>query len=86
MLVTFDLKEDFTDLSRRERQILRLLGEGTPTKAVSIRLGISGKTVESHRRNIKIKCRLRNGHELIRFAVLYSLWEKGNEPLPTGID
>lgn len=86
MLVTFDLDADFSDLTRRERQILCLIGEGTPTKAVSIRLGINSKTVETHRHNIKAKYGLKNSYELMRFAVLYTLWEKGNEPLPTGTE
>lgn len=56
-------------LSDRELEILRLIGEGYTTREVASSLGISAKTVESHRGNIRQKLRLRNGAELTRFAL-----------------
>ena len=35
-------------LSRRERQVLGLIGEGLTTRQMARRLGISERTIESH--------------------------------------
>jgi DNA-binding NarL/FixJ family response regulator len=56
-------------LSDRELEIIRLLGKGFTTGEVARALGISGKTVESHRGNLRRKLNLRNGSELLRFAM-----------------
>lgn len=45
-------------LSDRELQVLHLLGTGLPTREVASRLGLSVKTVETHRENIKLKLNL----------------------------
>ena len=57
------------DLSDRELQVFRLIGEGHGTRRISEELGVSIKTVESHRRNIKQKLGLTSATELVRHAV-----------------
>lgn len=52
-------------LSRRELQIFSALGEGLPVSAVAVRLGISVKTVEAHRENIKNKLSLGSAAEVV---------------------
>jgi DNA-binding NarL/FixJ family response regulator len=42
-------------LTDRELQIFRLLGNALPTRAIAEKLGVSVKTVEAHRENIKNK-------------------------------
>jgi len=56
-------------LSDRELEIVRLIGKGFTTGEVAHELGISSKTVESHRGNIRRKLNLRTGPELVRFAM-----------------
>ena len=56
-------------LTEREREVLRLLGEGNTTREIAGKLGLSVKTVETHRAHIKEKLSLRNAAELLRFAV-----------------
>jgi DNA-binding NarL/FixJ family response regulator len=56
-------------LSNRERQILRLLAEGKKTSHIAVQLNISPKTVEAHKRNLKIKLEMNNLSELVRFAI-----------------
>ena len=56
-------------LSDRELEIFRRLGEGFTTREIANNLGISAKTVESHRGNIRQKLKLNNGAELLRFAM-----------------
>ncbi len=41
--------------TRRERDVLKLIGEGATTKEVAQRLGISVKTAQAHRDNLKQK-------------------------------
>jgi DNA-binding NarL/FixJ family response regulator len=47
-------------LTRREREALRLIGEGATTKEVAQRRGISPKTAQVHRKNLKQKLDLRS--------------------------
>jgi len=56
-------------LSNRERQILRLLAEGKKTSYIAVQFSISPKTVEAHKRNLKIKLEMNNLSELVRFAI-----------------
>ncbi len=57
------------DLTTRERQIIQLLAEGKRYKEVAASLGISVKTAEMHRSNIKRKLGLVSLGELIRYAI-----------------
>lgn len=73
-------KDDPTKiLTIREFEILRLIGFGFGTRAISEQLNRSVKTIEAHRANIKQKLGLCTGIELLRFA---TLWVKKNEKSP----
>jgi DNA-binding NarL/FixJ family response regulator len=56
-------------LTAREREVVQLLAEGRSNREVAERLGISIKTVETHRSNIMSKLRLHSIGELVRYAV-----------------
>lgn len=56
-------------LSDRELEVLRLIGQGLPTKKIAQDLCVSAKTVETYRARIKEKLSLSSGSELVRFAV-----------------
>ena len=56
-------------LSRREREIFQLMGEGLTTREIAERLNISTKTVDTYRDQVKSKLRLNNVNELVRHAV-----------------
>jgi len=55
-------------LSNREVEVLGLIAEGYGSQDIADRLGISVKTVNTHRENIKKKLSLRRGSELTRYA------------------
>jgi DNA-binding NarL/FixJ family response regulator len=55
-------------LTDRELQVFRLVGLAQPTREVAKRLGVSVKTVESHRENIKNKLDLGSHAELVARA------------------
>lgn len=56
-------------LSAREAQILRCLAEGMASRQVAECLGMSVRTVETHRQNIRRKLGLAGQAELIKYAV-----------------
>jgi DNA-binding NarL/FixJ family response regulator len=58
-----------TTLTPREREVLQLLAEGKATKQIANRLGVSVKTVETHRRNLMHKLDLHSLAELTRYAI-----------------
>lgn len=55
-------------LTVRELEVLELLKTGKTTKEIANALGLSGRTVDLHRANMKRKLGLRTGAELIAFA------------------
>lgn len=63
-------------LSDRELEVLQLIGQGYSTRRIAAELHVSMKTVESHYANIKNKLDLKDSHELIQYAVKWSLTEK----------
>jgi two-component system invasion response regulator UvrY len=62
-----------SDLSRRELEILRLLGEGRSMNDISDVLGISYKTVANNLTQIKNKLDISKTAELMRFAISHGL-------------
>jgi len=56
-------------LTPREREIVQLLAEGNSNKEVAASLGISAKTVETHRANIMLKLNLHTITELVHYAI-----------------
>jgi len=56
-------------LSSREREVLQLLAEGKSTKQIALRLHISAKTVETHRRQIMEKLDIHSVAELTKYAI-----------------
>jgi DNA-binding NarL/FixJ family response regulator len=56
-------------LTQRQREILQLVAEGHTSKDIADRLGLSLKTVESHRAHIMERLGLRDVASLVRFAI-----------------
>jgi len=61
----------FGDLSKREIEVIRLLGEGLTNAEIAARLYISTKTVATHVGNIFAKLQLRNRTEAAAYAQRY---------------
>jgi DNA-binding NarL/FixJ family response regulator len=62
-------KPAFVLLTDREREVLQMTAEGKSTKEVASALGVSIKTVETHRRNIMGKLGLHSVAELTKYAI-----------------
>lgn len=56
-------------LTRREREIVQLIAEGKGTKEIAVALGLSVKTVETHRANLMQKLDLHSVAEVVLYAV-----------------
>ena len=56
-------------LSPREQEILRFVADGKSTKEIAAHLGVSVKTIETHRLNIMEKLEIKNMAELVKYAI-----------------
>lgn len=55
-------------LSKREKEILKMIADGKKSAEIASLLFISINTVDTHRKNIIAKCEVKNTAELISFA------------------
>lgn len=56
-------------LSRRQREVFRLLASGVSMRDIASRLGLSRKTVETHRAQVMARLGARHVPELVRLAI-----------------
>ena len=66
---TLKFKSSWETITAREREILKLVGEGHKNKKIAELLCLSEKTVEKHRANIMEKLNLHNTASLTAFAI-----------------
>jgi DNA-binding NarL/FixJ family response regulator len=62
-------------LSQREREVLELVARGHTNQQVADRLGLSVKTVETHRARLVEKLGLRSRADLVRYALDAGLFD-----------
>ncbi|MDX2303059.1 MAG: response regulator transcription factor [Microscillaceae bacterium] len=58
-----------TDLTSREKEVLKLITEGFKNREIADKLFISTKTVDKHRANLLQKLNARNTAELVKYAI-----------------
>ncbi len=63
-------------LSDRELEVFEMIGQGLGTRQIAEQLGLSVKTIETYRANIKDKLKLKNSIELVQRAVLWTQAEQ----------
>lgn len=69
-----DLSKDaVTSLTLRQREVVHLLAEGKSAKEAASVLGISARTVESHKYEIMQTLGIHNNAELVRFAIKHGI-------------
>jgi DNA-binding NarL/FixJ family response regulator len=66
---TIKASSSWDSLTQREREILKLIGEGHKNKDIAEYLSISLKTVEKHRSNLMAKLDLHSTSALTRYAI-----------------
>ena len=62
-------KSTWDSITPREKEVLKLIGEGFPNKQIAKLLGISAKTVEKHRASLMTKLDMHNAAALAAYAV-----------------
>ena len=67
------VRQPLQKLTERQVEVLRLVTEGHRTRAIAERLGLSVKTVESHRGEIMKRLHVHDVASLVRYAVRVGL-------------
>ena len=70
-------RDPVQQLSNRELEVFALFGQGQTAQQIARRLNVSAKTVETHRKNIKIKLGLQNSAQLARMAFQWTQEQQG---------
>jgi DNA-binding NarL/FixJ family response regulator len=71
---TLEPKNDIT-LTKRETEIIRMISEELTNSEIADRLGISSRTVDTHRRNLLQKLDVKNTAGLVKYAMVNHLLE-----------
>ena len=72
----------YDSLTPRQREILQLIAEGHPTKGIAKGLGISLKTVETHRTQLMERLRVHSVAEIVHFAIQAGIVQPGDRGRP----
>jgi len=67
------IRRPLHNLTERQLQVLRLVAEGYRTRDSAKQLGVSVKTVESHRGQVMKRLRVRDIVQLVRYAIRVGL-------------
>ena len=62
-------KPTLNDLTPTERRVLQLIADYKTSKEIADELGVSHRTIETHRANISTKLEIRGSHSLMKFAL-----------------
>lgn len=71
---TSEAKSDVT-LTKRETEIIKMISEELTNSEIADRLGISSRTVDTHRRNLLQKLDVKNTAGLVKYAMVNNLLE-----------
>ena len=91
-----ELRNRVESLTPREKQVMMLLTEGTLNKVIASRLGLSRRTVETHRTNVMAKMQAASVAQLINMSLLLAesqaratgkapMWRRCTTDLPAGL-
>lgn len=75
-----DSKPADVPLTRREREILRLVASGLTNQQIADQLFISPRTVDTHRTNIMQKLEIHDLANLVRYAIEHGITVQGEAP------
>lgn len=70
-----------SQLTDREIDIFRLIGEGLNRREIALKMGISTSTIGTYRDRIKTKLNMKSPGELMRFAVKWTTREEKNKDI-----
>ncbi len=81
-LLKFVDSQHLQQISHREREVLVAVAEGLSNKEIACRLGVSARTVETHRDHIMRKLNIHSVAGLTRFAIAQGLVPVTQRPAP----
>ena len=67
------IRDAASQLTPRQREVLRLVAQGCSAKEIAAELNISARTVEFHRNKIKEELDLHNQSQLVQFALKHGI-------------
>lgn len=70
-----DLAKPDITLTKRETEIIRLISEELTNAEIADKLGISPRTVDTHRRNLLQKLDVKNTAGLVKYAIQHNILE-----------
>ena len=73
-----DPRAELDVLTPRQREILQLVAEGHSTREIAERLGVSVKTVETHRAQLMDRLGIHDVAGLVRFAIRMGMIQPGS--------
>jgi DNA-binding NarL/FixJ family response regulator len=73
ILAALEVRRGLSQLTSRQLEVLKLVAEGDRTRDIATRLGLSIKTVESHRGEIMKRLGVHDVVSLVRYAVRVGL-------------
>jgi len=68
-------KSKFYSLTKKEKQILKLVVKGNTTKEIATQLFVEPTTVSTHRKNIKQKLELKSVFDLCKYVNAFNVLE-----------
>lgn len=68
-------------LSRRQREVFRMLASGVTMRDIATKLGLSRKTVETHRAQVMARLGARHVPELVRLAIRLGIVSSDDRPI-----
>ena len=71
-----DARDRVAGLTRRQREVLKLLSEGLVTKEIARELNVSPRTVDIHRGALMMKLGAANSADAVRIAIHAALAEQ----------
>jgi DNA-binding NarL/FixJ family response regulator len=83
---TEERQPTLASLTDREFEVFSMIGQGLGPTRIAQKLGVSVKTIETHREHVKEKLHLKNGTELTRMAMRYAMGEDLNLGIPEDPD
>ena len=60
-------------LTKREKEVINLLGRGLSDKSIALRLKISYNSVRTHRQNLRAKFKVSTTVAMIRMAIVMNM-------------
>jgi len=63
----------FASITKREKEILKLMALGNSAMGIAKKLSISEETASTHRRNIKAKLKVESNYDVVKFAQAFDL-------------